>query len=124
MAQKLYPEKRTCLTCGEEKDINLFKKDSDKNGYRFKCKECTRKYARAWRFNISIEKLEELENETHCKICNEEIIGQKNIDHNHYTGQIRDVLCSNCNAAIGMVKENTDILANMIKYIEKWENKN
>ena len=117
-------EIRTCLSCGNTKPIDDFKKDKNKTNHRFKCKECTRKYARAWRFNISIEQLAELEKKDSCAICSSYIIGQKNIDHNHTTGEIRDILCSGCNAALGLIKEDKETLEKMIIYIEKWENKN
>jgi len=117
-------EMRKCLSCSEIKLLDEFKKDKNKTNHRFKCKECTRKYARAWRYNISIAELEILEKKDYCAICNLAIVGQKNIDHNHSTGAVRDVLCSGCNYALGLIKENTDILKNMIIYIDKWENKN
>jgi hypothetical protein len=118
MAQKL------CLQCGETKDIDCFKKDSNRINYRNKCKECIRKYSRAWRYGIDVEHLEFLEAKKNCAICGEKITKQSNIDHNHSTGQVRDVLCSCCNAALGLVKEDVSILAKMIIYIKKWESKN
>ena len=39
------------------------------------------------------------------------------IDHCHLTGKIRKLLCSNCNTALGLIKENKKTLKNMIKYI-------
>lgn len=47
-----------------------------------------------------------------------------NIDHNHHTGQIRDVLCCDCNLMIGRAKENVAILREAIFYLEKWEGQN
>lgn len=40
------------------------------------------------------------------------------IDHCHTTGKFRGLLCHNCNVALGMVKENVDILLNLIKYLK------
>lgn len=42
-----------------------------------------------------------------------------NIDHCHKTGKIRDVLCTRCNSALGIIQENTTTLRRMIEYIEK-----
>lgn len=39
------------------------------------------------------------------------------LDHCHATGKIRGVLCNNCNTALGLVHESTDVLYNLIKYI-------
>lgn len=41
-------------------------------------------------------------------------------DHNHETGQWRDFLCRSCNALVGMCKEDVNILASAIRYLEKW----
>lgn len=40
------------------------------------------------------------------------------IDHCHITGNIRGLLCTGCNTALGMVKDNKQTLSNMIKYLE------
>lgn len=39
------------------------------------------------------------------------------VDHNHITGKIRSLLCSNCNTALGFIKENATIAKGLIKYI-------
>lgn len=41
------------------------------------------------------------------------------IDHNHTTGKIRELLCHNCNTAIGKAKEDITILEKMIAYLRK-----
>jgi len=40
------------------------------------------------------------------------------VDHNHTTGKVRKLLCDYCNVVLGKVKENTEILRNLIKYID------
>ncbi len=63
-----------------------------------------------------------------CAICNQPETKLNNaktrvtklaVDHNHTTGKIRDLLCSKCNTAIGLMKENTDIFLNAVKYLER-----
>lgn len=39
------------------------------------------------------------------------------IDYCHKTNKIRGLLCSNCNTALGLVKDSKDILGKMIKYL-------
>lgn len=41
------------------------------------------------------------------------------VDHNHKTGQIRGLLCSNCNYVIGHCKEDRNVLLEAIKYLDK-----
>ncbi len=48
-----------------------------------------------------------------CAICGGEPGGRYNIfnvDHDHNTGEIRGLLCNNCNLLIGLAKDNPDIL--------------
>jgi hypothetical protein len=60
-----------------------------------------------------------------CYICKADKPGGNGtyfyVDHNHATGQVRDLLCHNCNYVIGYAKENKDILLSVIEYLSKWE---
>lgn len=42
------------------------------------------------------------------------------VDHCHATDQLRDLLCTRCNAMVGYCDENPQILAAMIDYLNKW----
>jgi len=42
------------------------------------------------------------------------------LDHNHGTNQFRGLLCGSCNRALGLCKENVDIIRKMAAYIEAW----
>lgn len=50
-----------------------------------------------------------------CKIC--ETLGELHIDHDHRSGNIRGLLCGNCNRGIGMFKDNTTLMAKAIEYL-------
>jgi hypothetical protein len=39
------------------------------------------------------------------------------VDHDHKTGKVRGLLCFRCNAALGCVKDNTQILERLIGYL-------
>ena len=41
------------------------------------------------------------------------------LDHNHNTGKVRELLCSDCNTAIGLLKENPVIIQSVVEYIAK-----
>ena len=56
-----------------------------------------------------------------CKICGKHQIEFKkslSIDHNHQTNEVRGLLCNNCNAFLGYVKDDIEILQNAIKYLQ------
>jgi len=40
------------------------------------------------------------------------------IDHNHQTGQVRGLLCSGCNSALGMLQDDPEQVRALLKYIE------
>jgi hypothetical protein len=59
-----------------------------------------------------------------CSICQQPMIVGKTVrrpcqDHNHVTGQLRDLLCSRCNTFLGLSSENIDILSNAISYLKR-----
>lgn len=41
------------------------------------------------------------------------------VDHNHSTGEIRDLLCWHCNTVLGKINENLELLDKMRKYLIK-----
>lgn len=59
-----------------------------------------------------------------CAICENEAEGGRylSVDHNHETGQIRGLLCGNCNRAIGQLQDSPDILRKAIAYLETNKN--
>ena len=58
-----------------------------------------------------------------CAICGSEIgdsLGNRlYVDHNHKTGKVRGLLCSECNFGIGKFKDNISILKKAVKYLEE-----
>jgi hypothetical protein len=46
--------------------------------------------------------------------------GRLTVDHNHVTGDIRGLLCSRCNAALGNLREEPAIMHALIRYIEQY----
>jgi len=58
-----------------------------------------------------------------CAICRGTDPRRKNgtwtVDHDHRTGKVRGIVCHPCNAAMGMVDDNTETLRRMIDYLER-----
>lgn len=52
-----------------------------------------------------------------CEVCSIEI--DLVIDHCHDTGNFRGVLCRQCNAAIGLLKENKENIKKLLEYSER-----
>lgn len=58
-----------------------------------------------------------------CPICNRhqsELKRTLGVDHDHTTGQNRDLLCISCNSGLGCFHEEPSRLEAAIKYLEKW----
>lgn len=59
-----------------------------------------------------------------CAICNKDQAYFKYalcVDHDHITGQIRGLLCRNCNLILGNAKDNLNILLSAANYLEKYQ---
>lgn len=57
-----------------------------------------------------------------CAICNIDQSNHKrpfDVDHCHETGSIRGLLCMRCNRAMGLFKDNIDILLKAASYLKK-----
>ena len=63
-----------------------------------------------------------LESQGHvCATCDKTCISGMRlaVDHCHVTGKVRGLLCCNCNRALGLLKDDPKILANLIDYLNK-----
>jgi hypothetical protein len=59
-----------------------------------------------------------------CAICNKnqnEFKRKLAVDHDHKTGKIRGLLCSNCNTILGKLNDNSETLLNAIQYLNKYK---
>lgn len=56
-----------------------------------------------------------------CEIPQEELTIALAVDHCHSTGNVRGLLCRNCNLMIGFAKDNKELLSSAIQYLEKYK---
>ena len=134
---------KTCKKCNQTKSFSdFYKNKASVDQLTIYCKECAKeserktyhKYAEIRKLGfvtrnltrrngetIPIEQYKVmLEDQKNCGICNQ-FLTKPYIDHNHTTGKIRMLLCHHCNTLLGMAKENTEILENAIKYLNKFK---
>jgi hypothetical protein len=93
-----------------------------------KVKEKSRKNHLKKKYNLSAEQYLELCNSQNnkCAICNKEESKKTSsgdiqplcVDHNHITGEVRQLLCNDCNALLGFAKEDINVLNSAIKYLK------
>lgn len=127
---------RVCTTCKEHKSVDCFDihRDSRSRGgisVRSKCKSCdaARKRNGGLKrlYGITPKQYEELfeKQKGLCAICesdhanNSRTNGKLFVDHDHTTGEIRGLLCSSCNHALGLMKDNVGLLSRAISYLSK-----
>ncbi len=115
--------------------------------YRKECKDCFNKGQRKrhkdnprswektrrtcylrWRFGITQEDYNEMFSRQNgvCAICGQPETAMRKgklihlaIDHDHKTGTVRELLCSKCNKALGLLDEDEDRCRSMVAYIQK-----
>jgi len=116
--------KLICSKCGENKPVEQFYENGHRKNkpnvkkYQTVCKTCIRKQMAQVRYNITEKQFEDLFTKAagRCAICKEET--DLVIDHDHITGEVRGLLCGDCNRGIGFLDENPKILASAIKYVQ------
>lgn len=124
---------RECKTCKQLKLLTEFRW----NGRRFlqtnsECLSCESNYYKnrntyehnknnflLGKYGITREKYDELYNaqEGKCKICEKhcEVLA---VDHDHFNGNIRGLLCRNCNLGMGLLKDDISLLKKAIAYLQ------
>jgi hypothetical protein len=118
---------KKCKTCKRDLDISNFS-FTGSNFYRSSCITCSNLKSV---FNISYTDYTSILNKQNnvCAICklSEKAFDKKGkvrnlaVDHDHDTGNVRGLLCTNCNTALGHLKDNINILYNAIKYLKKYD---
>src|SRR5579859_2601716 len=105
-----------CKTCKVKKPVSEFHKHPlTKTGLFAYCKACSA-YA-TWKLNLRLKyglSLEQYDAMSVaqlgvCAICGEiDPHGKRlSVDHNHETGQVRALLCNQCNVGLGIFKDSS-----------------
>lgn len=124
------PEEKRCPWCKQVKPIKEFGlKSQRKDGHDTYCRDCNNireqiKGTKQQRPPLSREEYNRKLQEQGgvCAICKTPPKRRRlHIDHNHQTGQIRDLLCHNCNLAFGMMREDPKHIKALLAYAEKWK---
>lgn len=137
---------KVCSSCKVEKPKTEYHKRLDRPcGVKSICKECvliypkekkraegySRRYGLLRSYGITLEDFEKMliSQDYKCIICNihsDSVMSHKThrhlcVDHCHDTGMIRGLLCNNCNRAIGILKDDPQVLLNAYNYLIKYK---
>lgn len=87
-------------------------------------KNISKGYTLKKNYNITLDDYNKmlLEQDGKCWTCSKDVEEERNkvlcVDHDHLTGKVRKLLCNKCNIAIGLLKEDTKIIENVLNYIK------
>jgi hypothetical protein len=132
--------KKTCTKCELEKPLKEFSQYTEKGikKHRARCKLCRsedqknrykqnpdvhRAYLLKQKYGITLDDYDELIEKQggKCAICGTDKPNGHHkrfvVDHNHETGEVRGLLCNNCNSALGYFQDNPDIIAKGFVYL-------
>jgi len=74
-----------------------------------------------WKYGISLAEKHLMlwEQRFKCAACEQRIDKKSKVDHCHVTGVVRGILCSNCNLALGLMKEDPELIHKLAAYAER-----
>jgi hypothetical protein len=120
---------KQCSRCRKIKPASAFyvrKAGPYQGAFVMPCIECCPDYARERgllrMYGITVDRFEEILalQDGLCAICRTPAFGAKlpHVDHDHESGSVRGILCSNCNTGLGLFKDDPELLRAAAKYLE------
>jgi hypothetical protein len=117
-----YNSRKTHCVSGHPFDEeNTFYTKNNRRG----CRECARRNAyimRVRKYGLTIEQYEQMleEQNKRCRICAKEFRSEPHIDHDHATGAVRALLCSECNTGLGLFRDDPELLLAAANYVREF----
>ncbi len=130
---------KICIVCHKSlPPTDFYRKSGHKDGLRGNCKSCWNTQARAYartpkgqqvqrkanikRYGLTLETYEAML-VRQGGLCANKGCGReaKVVDHCHTKGHTRGIMCSQCNAALGLVAECPIRIAGLIEYLSKYQ---
>lgn len=140
---------KQCTKCNEVKPLSEFyRATASLDGYFSQCKTCQHAYQRATRkprnpteqksahlkrtFNLTRDEYDAMRQaqtglcascgrpETRTNLRNGDVLDLA-VDHDHVTGQVRALLCSSCNIALGLLQDDPERIEQLLRYIQRFQ---
>lgn len=114
-----------CIVCRREYEVKSFHKHKHKRPY---CYEYDRDKKLKSAYGIGYAEYLKMfaAQGGACAICGTTSTGKRkafHVDHCHETGNIRGLLCSNCNSGIGNLRDDIKLLQRAIEYLQSTKDK-
>lgn len=128
---------RICTRCNTCKPLSEYYYRKNRGTYESRCKECCREVCRSFntpeiqrrkvlktKYGITLETYNFMLKAQGgvCAICGQgEIVKNRTlaVDHCHKTGKVRQLLCGNCNQALGKFKDDPSLLLKAADYLNR-----
>lgn len=124
MADQRRIRRTHCERCGIELTEQNAHRRHDSRGFRSVCKDC-RAIERRAKHDEAEAMRRTMVTRQFCDICKQPERARRNgvvkllaLDHDHTTGAWRGVLCQRCNQAIGLLRDNPQLLRLAADYVE------
>lgn len=130
---------QVCTKCGIDKPLSEFginRRLESGPVYKSACRRCLaddnypkmRRKTFEMQYGITLEEYEERHRDQGgvCATCGRpEWVTARGgkvrllcVDHDHVTGKVRGLLCSNCNRAVGLLNDDVDLMKKVIYYLQ------
>jgi len=142
MSQAINLPTKICKHCNEEKVLTLFPPNKEmRDGRINRCSLCSSKATMVSRnkpenkknfknksylrlYGITLEEYDAMrvKQQHRCYICNKHESENGKalaVDHNHTTGEVRKLLCSPCNTALGLFTDSADVVEKALLYLKE-----
>ena len=117
---------KQCRSCGIHKPLEGFYQRPSKSKRETECISCEKERQRQnklkKRYGITAQQYDEMyaAQSGCCAICGKHQTQLKKslaVDHDHKTGQVRGLLCFDCNTGIGKLQDDEQLILNAARYI-------
>ena len=126
-------ETQVCRVCTLDLPLSEYDFRRDNNKHRTECKVCRAEREQAKRYGITVVRLREVKEDAgnRCQACgiHADDVDHASfkhsplvIDHDHSTGEVRGLLCSRCNNALGHLDDSIEKILKLKSYLEKTSN--
>lgn len=114
-----------CKGCGRDDHKQKWESMSLEDKRKWNARQNSKKdyhknYRLSSKYGLTLEQFDHMydEQEGKCAVCSVEVPTNKIcVDHNHKTGQVRRLLCHNCNVILGHAYEDPTILMKCVEYL-------
>ena len=114
-------EFKWCSACLEPHELEMFSRDSHTtDGLRSHCRTVDRGMQLVRRYGVDLDAFNSMvkSQDSECLICLERFDDLDFVvDHDHATGKVRGLLCTNCNVAIGHLRDDPAIAIRAAEYL-------